>query len=230
MDATAQEIGDTPLPKLEETDYPENAIRMLRAAVDLFARKGYKGTSVREIVEAAQVTNPMLYYYFDDKEGLFETLIEYLFEELTSGVAEAMGEAETIEQSIEHLFLGYFEACKRTPIAVRFVYTVLFGPTEGTPHFDIFEVREQLFQGIAAELERGMEEGTIPDDRFPPEFLAEQLLGLVNNHLMRALKEAEQADDFDEELRSRMTPEAAHDLRKFVLGGVRGVEMADRDS
>lgn len=221
MEATKEQIGDTPLPKLEQTDHPENARRMLRAAVQLFARKGYKGTSVREIVQAAQVTNPMLYYYFDDKKGLFETLVEYLFEELTSEIAGAVGDAGNLEESIENIFIGYFEACKRTPIAVKFVYTVLFGPTEGTPRFNIFEVREQLFQGITAQIEEGIEEGAIPGDSFDPDFLGEQLLGLVSNHLMRALAKAEQADDFREELRSHLTPDVARELRIFFFEGAR---------
>ena len=43
----------------------------LSAARELFARKGYSGTSVREIVAAADVTKPVLYYYFRNKEGLY---------------------------------------------------------------------------------------------------------------------------------------------------------------
>ena len=41
---------------------------ILQAAVRLFARKGYEATSTREIVEAAGVTKPMIYYYFKNKE------------------------------------------------------------------------------------------------------------------------------------------------------------------
>ncbi|MBW2208934.1 MAG: helix-turn-helix transcriptional regulator, partial [Deltaproteobacteria bacterium] len=44
---------------------------LLEAATALFAQKGYAGTSVREIVERAGVTKPVLYYYFENKEGLF---------------------------------------------------------------------------------------------------------------------------------------------------------------
>ena len=40
----------------------KNKERILIAAATLFANKGYAGTSVREIVEAAGVTKPTLYY------------------------------------------------------------------------------------------------------------------------------------------------------------------------
>jgi AcrR family transcriptional regulator len=47
-----------------------NAEKILRVGVHLMAKKGYHATSTREIVEAAGVTKPMLYYYFGSKEGL----------------------------------------------------------------------------------------------------------------------------------------------------------------
>ncbi len=45
--------------------------RILLAAASLFANKGYAGTAVREIVAAAGVTKPTLYYYFKNKEDLY---------------------------------------------------------------------------------------------------------------------------------------------------------------
>jgi len=221
MEAAHPEIDESTLPELDDTDHPENAKRMLRAAVHLFARQGYKGTSVREIVQAAQVTNPMLYYYFDDKQGLFDTLMNFLFDVLTGDVADAVGEASDLEQTVELIVIGYFGACRRSPIAVKFVYTVVFGPTEGTPRFDIFAAREQLFRGISRQFERAIESDELPADGFEPDFLAEQLLGLISNHLMRALKKAENAEDFNQKLRSHLTDEVAEDLRSFFFRGAR---------
>ena len=48
------------------------------AAVELFARRGYFATTVRDIVEKAGVTQPMVYYYFGSKEQLFITCIKEL--------------------------------------------------------------------------------------------------------------------------------------------------------
>ena len=48
----------------------EIAERIARSAARLFASEGYDATSVRNIVEAAAVTKPTMYYYFDSKEAL----------------------------------------------------------------------------------------------------------------------------------------------------------------
>jgi len=222
MEAVQLQHDQKLLPQLDETDHPENARRMLRAALSLFSRKGYKGTSVREIVQAAQVTNPMLYYYFDDKEGLFRTLINYLFDSLAQDIAETMQHDGPVEEKVEAFILGYFRACRRSPISVKFVYTVLFGPEEGTPEFDIFEARQQIVEALAAELDRATRDTKeLPPDGFPKPFLVEQLVGLISNHLMQALKRAEQSDDFRTELRNHLTEETAHQLRMFFFHGAR---------
>ena len=50
--------------------------RILQAAHDLFADKGFANTHVREICEDAHVTAPVLYYHYGNKEGLFEAVVE----------------------------------------------------------------------------------------------------------------------------------------------------------
>ena len=55
---------------------PKTRERLLETAIAIFAEKGYAGTSVREIVEQAGVSKPVLYYYFQSKEGLFLAILE----------------------------------------------------------------------------------------------------------------------------------------------------------
>ncbi len=44
--------------------------RLLRAAADVFARRGYEGARVSEVAEAAGLSNGALYAYFDSKAAL----------------------------------------------------------------------------------------------------------------------------------------------------------------
>src|SRR6185437_10038127 len=48
----------------------ETRERLLRAAVDVFARRGYDGTRVADIAAAAGVSNGALYAHFDSKAEL----------------------------------------------------------------------------------------------------------------------------------------------------------------
>lgn len=53
--------------------------RILLEATKLFGQHGYNATSVREVVEAAGVTKPTLYYYFASKEALFREAVQAQF-------------------------------------------------------------------------------------------------------------------------------------------------------
>ena len=58
--------------------------RILDAAVKLFAKKGYDGTRVNEIAEAANVTKGLIYYYFKSKEEILDCLLHLLLEDFTA--------------------------------------------------------------------------------------------------------------------------------------------------
>ncbi len=48
--------------------------RILEAASALFATQGYASTTTAQIVQSLGVTKPFVYYYFRDKQEIFETL------------------------------------------------------------------------------------------------------------------------------------------------------------
>jgi len=48
--------------------------RILQAAAQLFAAQGYANTTMAQIVQVLAVTKPFVYYYFRDKQEIFETL------------------------------------------------------------------------------------------------------------------------------------------------------------
>lgn len=52
--------------------------QILEVAAGMFARKGFQGTTTREIAEEAGVTEALLFRHFATKENLYWTLIEEL--------------------------------------------------------------------------------------------------------------------------------------------------------
>lgn len=57
-------------------EWSEKQIQILNAAEELFAGKGYEGTSVRDIAHRADVNVAMISYYFGSKEKLLQGLIQ----------------------------------------------------------------------------------------------------------------------------------------------------------
>jgi AcrR family transcriptional regulator len=55
---------------------------MIEVASGLFAERGFGGVSMDDIAKASGITKPMLYAYFDSKEGLFAACAEQAGEHL----------------------------------------------------------------------------------------------------------------------------------------------------
>ncbi len=64
------------MPKLKLAHVERNQIQIEEAALRVFTRQGYHGTSVREIAEAAGVSLGNLYNYYANKEELFVRLVK----------------------------------------------------------------------------------------------------------------------------------------------------------
>src|SRR5689334_16779847 len=62
---------------------------MLDAAGAAFAEHGFHGASMDAIAAAAAISKPMLYAYFDSKEGLYAAYVERSGRALLSAMREA---------------------------------------------------------------------------------------------------------------------------------------------
>ena len=59
-------------------------------ALTLFARKGYKGTSVKNIADAVGIKDASLYNHFRSKQEIFNSVVELIMEHI-SGLSETLG-------------------------------------------------------------------------------------------------------------------------------------------
>jgi AcrR family transcriptional regulator len=61
--------------------------QLLGVALDLFAARGYHATSISHIIEKASVARGTFYQYFRSKKEIFDSLLDQMFEQVTSAVA-----------------------------------------------------------------------------------------------------------------------------------------------
>jgi len=97
--------------------------QLLDVAVDVFAERGFHGTSMDEVAEAAGVTKPVLYQHFDSKRELYLELLEDVGRHLVSAVTAAVGGAAGPRQQVEAGFRAYFDFVTQQTNA----FTLLFG-------------------------------------------------------------------------------------------------------
>ncbi len=159
--------------------------RLRDSALRLFAQKGYDGTSIREIIEDAGVTRPVLYYYFKNKEDLFTRLIEGLFAKVVADVEAAGRSVEGCRSRLKAITQATFAWTEDAPERVRLLLQVLFAPPEAGPRLDQMGLVEARFDLIVEVMREGLESGELRGD--DPEALALAFCGVMDMHVMARL-------------------------------------------
>ena len=90
-----------------EHGYNPTALKILGIAAQLFMQLGYRAVSINDIVKAAEITKPTLYYYFPDKAELFTQMglqkLEAIHAALDTALAGAHGLAAQLRALAEAL-------------------------------------------------------------------------------------------------------------------------------
>ncbi|MCM0081321.1 TetR/AcrR family transcriptional regulator [Geomonas sp. Red32] len=135
--------------------------RLLTAALTLFNEKGYAASSVREIVEAAGVTKPVLYYYFGSKEGIYLELMESSYQMFQAIVARTISISGTAEERITQFCTELFDISLQKLPMVRLMNGIHYGPPQGTPKFDLEIFSVAMTEVLYKLVQEGIESGEL---------------------------------------------------------------------
>ena len=123
--------------------------RLLAAAAKLFAAKGYAGASVRDILRAAKVTAPVLYYHFGSKEGLFLGLVRDGLAAAEAEMAKALAAASTPAEKVRAFCRVHVGIQERFADLRWVVEAIVSGPPKAAPRFDFRALFAQLVEQLA---------------------------------------------------------------------------------
>lgn len=135
--------------------------RILEAAIEVFAEKGYHETAVDDIVRASDTSKGAVYFHFPNKQGIFLVLVDELTKIL----------AQRVERSIarEHGAVAKVEAALGTVIDTftryRTLSRILFIETAGAGRVadqKLLEIHARFAEIIRKHLDEAVAEGAIP--------------------------------------------------------------------
>lgn len=138
--------------------------RILSAAVDIFARKGYHGAGVEDIVAASDTSKGAFYHYFESKQAIFLTVMDGLAALLERTVEDAISAEHGAMRKVEAALRAVVEtaAAQRDLAKILLVEAVGLGPEFEQRRLEI----HRRFAGvIQRHLDRAVAEGDIaPQD------------------------------------------------------------------
>ena len=135
--------------KIREGEETRN--RILDAALELFSRRGYEGTGIQEIVDAAGLTKPSLYYHFGSKQGLLEAITGVFGRQYLDTLKEAALYRHDLVMNLRALLRNTLNFAGANPCFFRLLAALFFAAPETVPHAAGKELRVSLV-GVLTEL------------------------------------------------------------------------------
>lgn len=105
---------------MTELSAPSRRDELLGLAAEMFAERGLRATTVRDIADAAGILSGSLYHHFDSKEAIVDELLRDLLDGLFTRYREiAVVETNPVER-LKGFFMATFEAiqAKHAQVAI----------------------------------------------------------------------------------------------------------------
>ena len=187
------------LPKKGE-NFTDKGQRIVRAAARLFASQGFEGTTTLQIAVKAGVTEPLIYYHFRNKDGLFTHILEECFDTYFERLDSLPVHTATQFEKIKHLIECHFDIVAEMPDQIYMAQSAcpakLRDPS-GTCARNVEKQRTWLATYLSKCLEKGILSG-----EFRPltvEATVDILIALINGTMRRRSLELELAEGIREE-------------------------------
>jgi len=153
---------------------------ILKAAMELFAAKGFRGTTTRDLASHADVNEAIIFRYFMNKTELYRAILE---EKVHQGDAhyrevEQMAQTSDIQAFLE--FIGY-RFLERHESDSTFMRLLLFSALEGHELADMFLTALAVRDPMVTYIQKHMDSGTFR--RMDPYLAARSFLGMFVCHV-----------------------------------------------
>jgi AcrR family transcriptional regulator len=156
--------------------------RILDAAVEVFAHKGYHEARVDEIVEASQTSKGAVYFYFPGKQRIFLALVDELARRLAERLNEAIAREDSGIRQVNAALQACLETlgCHRNLAKIFLIQAVGLGRAFEEKRL---EIHDRFVALVKTHLDRAVAEGDIP--RLDTEIAAQAWMGAVNEVVIR---------------------------------------------
>jgi AcrR family transcriptional regulator len=99
----------------------DRALRIIAAAREEFAKRGFAGARVAQIASRAGVNKQLLFYYYHSKRGLFQAVLAQCAVELETALASLVQPAGGVLERLRLTLAAQFEFLAKNPQIVSLI-------------------------------------------------------------------------------------------------------------
>lgn len=170
----------------------ETKAEIIEAAMNLFASNGYYETTMSDIVEASDTSKGTLYYYFENKLELFETMINDVIGEIYQQYLEIVNLKIGVREKLKRMLGVHAQFYKEN---YELAYTIFM---EGQKidldcKQELWKWKDKFNKIVGEVLAEGIDQGILKAR--DPKLMTHSFLGLTNSFGPAMIE-----DDFEVEL------------------------------
>ena len=140
---------------------------MVRLAGELFAQKGYRATTVREIADAAGILSGSLYHHFDSKESIGDEILSSFINDVLADYRAAVASAGSARDVLEQIVRSTSRTLARHRAALAMLQND-WSYFSTQPRFSYLrKAVNEIERTWVTQLERGQESGIFRADLDP---------------------------------------------------------------
>jgi TetR/AcrR family transcriptional regulator len=101
--------------------------RILKAADRVFGEMGFDAATVRKIADISKTNKALIHYHFGSKEGLFESVLDHYFEELSKNLHGALISNGPLSDRMIRMFDRYLDFLEKNRNFVHIIHREITG-------------------------------------------------------------------------------------------------------
>jgi AcrR family transcriptional regulator len=137
---------------------------LLGIAGELFADRGLRSTTVRDIADTAGILSGSLYHHFDSKEAMVDELLRDFLDELFTRYRQIAGAGLSAAETLRQLVVASFQSIHERHTAVA-IYQNEARQLAGQDRFGYIRERNREFRDLwESVLRRGVDDGEFRAD------------------------------------------------------------------
>jgi AcrR family transcriptional regulator len=141
--------------------------KILAESIKAFLSRGFRGTTTRELTDAAGVAKGTLYWHFKSKEEILDGILEKFLQEFIGGIQEAVANCSGDFLTKFKVFFKFGSEFSRDNRELMLVFQTLLGEIAGTNSkaaTKMKAIQNNYDDFVQRLLEEGKKEGVIEND------------------------------------------------------------------
>ncbi len=177
--------------------------KILDAATELFAQRGYAGTGVDRLAEKSGIAKTAIYYHFGNKEGLLASVLDRAASVWIDNIKQAADRADCAEESLDRALDGMRTMVDERPWILKLLLLLALEVADEKP--EIRKAMGEIFVRARRTIVAGLQ------DRLGAEVPGAESVGNVMLGLLQAVVVGRQLDP------TLSLDEYFEDMRRIVV-------------